>query len=452
MQVTHELKDDLNGIIKINLDVEDYKTTVDTVLKDYRKKVNMPGFRPGNVPMGMVKKMYGKSVMAEEINKILLEQLNKYITDEKLEILGNPLPIADDSINFDINKLDSFNFSYDIGLAPQFEVKLSAKYKFDYNKITVDDELVDKQISDVTRRYGKVNQVDESGENDMLNGEFVELDAEGNNKEGGIVHTSTIALEFIEDEATKTELTGKKVGDTFVVDPFVVSKGHDDLGKMLNISHEQVHALEGVKFNFTVGQIYHMEPAELNEDLFEKVYGKDAVSTEEEFKNKVKEEMNTAFLKDSDRLLSRDVQTKLIEKFNVDLPDEFLKRWLKAASEQPISEDQIESEYDAYSKGLRWSLIENKIIKENEVNVEKEEVVEYTKELLKMQFAQYGQANVDDELLSQSAQNVLGNQEETRKIYEQLYAEKVINVYKEKFKLVDKDVTYDEFVKLASGK
>lgn len=452
MQVTHELKDELNGIIKIELSATDYTTNVNNVLRDYRKKANMPGFRPGNVPMGMVKKMYGKAVMAEEINKILLEQLNKYIADEKLEILGNPLPVADDSINFDVNKPGDFNFTYDIGLAPEFDVKLSAKFKFDYNKVAVDEELVDKQISDVTRRYGKVNQVEEAGENDMLSGEFVELDAEGNIKEGGIVNTSTIALEFIEDEATKAELKGKKVDDTFVVDPFKVSKGHDDLGRMLNISHEQVHAIEGAKFNFKVTQIYHMVPADLDQDLFDKVYGEKTVGSEEEFKSKVKEELETAFSKDSDRLLSRDVQNKLMEKFNLVLPDDFLKRWLKAASEQPLTDDQIASEYDAYAKGLRWSLIENKIIKENDVKVEQDEVVAYTKELLKMQFAQYGQANVDDELLSQSAQNVLANQDETRKIYEQLYAEKVIEVYKEKFKLVDKDVTYDEFVKLATGK
>lgn len=452
MQVTHELKDELNGIIKIDLNAEDYTANVDKILKDYRKKVNMPGFRPGNVPMGMVKKMYGRSVMAEEINKLLLDQLNNYISENNLEILGNPLPVADDSINFDVNKPGSFKFQYEIGVAPAFDVKLSAKYKFDYYNVNIDDELINKQLEDVKRRYGKVNQVEEAGENDMLSGDFAELDADGNVKEGGITSTSTIALEFIEDADAKKELIGKKAEDVIVVDPAKVSKGHDDMGKMLNITHDQVHAIEGAKFNFTVKQIYHMVPADLDQELFDKIYGKDAVTSEDDFKGKVKEELSNAFGKDSDRVLQRDVQTKLMEKFNFELPTEFLKKWLKVASEQPLTDDQIENEFEAYANGLRWSLIENKIIKENNVEVSNEEVVDYTKELLKLQFAQYGQANIDDDIINQSAQNVLGNKEEAQKIYEQLYAEKVLNVYKEKFKLTDKEVSYDEFVKLATGK
>lgn len=451
MEVTHELQDELNGKIRINLAKDDYLPQVEKQLKEHRKSASMPGFRPGKVPYGMVKKMYGRAVMAEEINKVLSTKLNSYVTEEQLEILGNPLPEATEDIVFDINNPADFNFSYEIGVSPNFEVKLNARMKFDFHKIAINDELIEKYQGDVTRRYGKVNEVEEAGEKDMLSGEFAELDADGNVVEGGITNTSTISLEFMEDEFQK-EYAGKKVGDVFDVDPVAVSKGHEDMGRMLGIDHAQVHTIEENKtrFQFTVKQIYHMEPAEMNQELFDKVYGEGNVTSEEEFKSKVSEELTNMFEIDSNRLLYKHVQEKLMDKFKLDLPDAFLKRWIIASNDKPVTEEQVEAEYDQYAESLRWTLIENKIIKENDIKVENEEVREFAKEAMRKNFAQYGMMEVEDEMLNNSIDQVLQNQEEVRKIYEQLFAEKMILVYKDKLKLVEKEVSLEDFNKLAT--
>ena len=452
MKVTHELTDDLNGVISINLETADYQPQIEKTLKDYRKKANMPGFRPGMVPMGMIKKMYGNSVLGEELNKILSEQLNTYITSNDLQVLGNPLPKEDDKIDLDINKLEAVTFNYNIGIAPAFEVKISDKDKFTYNKVAIDQDLIEKYSSDIRRRYGKVEEVEAAGENDMLSGKFQQLDAEGAILENGIEHTSTITLEFLEDEAAKKELTGKKVGDVVVVDPFKVSKGHEDLGKMLNISHEQVHAIEGQKFQFSVEHVYHMTPAELTQELYDTVYGKDEVKTEEEYNARISAELTDMFAKDSDFLLMRNVQDELIEKLKLPLPDEFLKRWLMNANEKPLTPEQLEAEYPNYAKGLMWQLIENKLISGNDLNVGEQEVIEYVKDNLKAQFARYGMPDPEAEVLDQAVARTLQNQEEVRNVYQELYNRKLLALYKDTFKLKEKEVSFDEFVKLATGK
>tara|TARA_Y100000782_G_scaffold115604_1_gene161401 strand:+ start:4884 stop:6293 length:1410 start_codon:yes stop_codon:yes gene_type:complete len=454
MKVTEEKKDDLNAVVSIKLSTEDYKDSVEKLLKQYRKTAKMSGFRPGMVPMGMVKKMYGKSAIAEEVNKILQEQLNKHIQENELDILGQPLPQEGSDVVFDANTYPEIEFTYEIGLAPDFSVNISDKDKFNYSTIKVDEELIEKYTNDLARRYGKVENAEKAEEKDMLQGEFKELDAEGNVVEGGIESTSTIALEFIEDEKAKKPLVGATVDQTFTIEPEKVSKGHEDMGKMLDVDHHAVHELidNKTKFQFTVKQIFRMIPAEVNQELFDKIYGEGTVASKEEFDAKIKEQLETMFSRDSDQLLMRDAQEALLEKLKLELPDTFLKKWLKATNEQPLTDEQIEAEYDDYTKQLRWQLITNKIIKENEVKIEQEELLEYTKGLVRNQFAQYGQAEIGDEIVEESAKRALQSEEDLRNIYDQLLGQKMLALFKETFKLKNKEVSFDDFVKLATGK
>ncbi len=453
MEVKQEKKDDLNAVVSIKLSTDDYKDKVEKLLKNYKKNAKMQGFRPGMVPMGMIKKMYGKSAIAEEVNKILQEQLSKHIEENKLEVLGQPLPQRDSNVEFDANKYPEMEFTYDLGLAPSFEVNVSDKDKFTYHVIKVDEELNEKYQNDLAKRYGNVEQVDKAEDNDMLQGELKELDETGAIKEDGITNTSTVSLEFLEDEEVKKMLVGAEKEQVFTVEPEKISKGHEDMGKMLNVDHAKVHELidNKTKFQFTVTQIFRMKPAEINQELFDKLYGEGEVKSKEEFAAKIKEQLDTMFERDSDQLLMRNVQEEFIKKLKLELPDAFLKTWIKESNENPITDEQIEAEYDDYAKQLRWQLITNQIIKENSLEVKPEEVLEYTKGLVRNQFAQYGQMDIDDSIVEESARKALQNEEDMRNIYDQLYNQKLLTLFKEKFKLKKKEVSFDDFVKLATG-
>ena len=451
MEVTHNLQDELNGIISIKLEKDDYREKVETILKDYRKKAQMPGFRPGKVPMGMVKKMYGKAVMAEEVNKILSEKLNKYIEEKELKVLGNPLPKENDSIEFDPVKYPELNFEFEIGLAPDFKLKMSEKDKFTKYKVKIDDKLIDKYIADLQKRYGKVSEVEKAGEEDMLHGKFVELDEEGNVKEGGIENQGTITLEFIDDEKLKKQLTGKKVGDSFKVDPAKVSKGEQDMAQMLGVESHEAAQIKS-EFQFTVEKVYHMNSAEVNQDLFDQVFGEGEVKSEDDFREKVKGELEKMFERDADNLLQKNINDELIDRHEMEFPDTFLKKWIKEANEKPISEEQIEQEYPDYAKQLKWQLIRNKIAEEHKIEVKEEELMEFTKDLVKQQMAQYGIPEPEEEMVMQSAMKVLQDENQLRQVNDNLYAQKLFELFKDTFKIKDKEVDFDEFVKLATGK
>ena len=445
MDITQQKVDDLNAVLKVKVMPNDYQEKVENALKDYRKKVNLPGFRPGKVPTGLIKQKYGTSILVDEINKLLSEEIQKYIVDNKIEVLGNPLPKNDD-VNIDWDSQKEFEFSYDLGLAPQFDLKLSSKEKFQYKKIKIDDKMLGNYLEDISKRYGKMVAPDEVGEKDMLFGDFVELDDKGEIKEGGIFHSASVALDRVDDEQAKKEFIGKKKEDKFVVNPHKISKNTTDLAAMLGIQKGQAENMKA-SFSFKITNISRIEPAELNQELFDKVYGKDQVKSLEEFKEKIREEIAKQFIQESENKLRNDIIEKLIEKFKLKLPDDFLKRWLIAANEKPLTMEQIEGEYEQYAKNLKWQLIENKVIKENDIKVDNEEVVAHTKELIKQQFAQYGRPNPAEQELEDTAKRVLENQEELRKIYDVIYNQKVMQLFKDTFKIEDKEVSIDDFYK-----
>lgn len=447
MNITQERIDDLNAVIKVQLKEEDYQDKVENQLKEYRKKASVPGFRKGHVPMGMVKKMVGTNLLVDELNKILSDTLQEYLTKEKLEVLGNPLPKMEEDETIDWENQKEFEFKYEVGLAPSFKVDNLEKLKVDALKIKVSDKDVQKYVDDLARRYGKMTNPEVAEKDDMVFGKFEELDGEGKVKEGGITNSSVIIINSVTDKNLQKQLVGAKAGDTFVVDPKTVSEYDTDQAQAIGVEVSDLKSIIS-KFNYTVEKVNRVIATELNQELFDKIFGEGEVKSEKEFRDKIAEELNKGLIADSDRKLKADIQDALMDTLKLKLPDAFLKKWIKVSNEKPISDEQIENEYDMYSKSLQWQLIENKIIEANEIKVEFEEVIDYTKGLLAQQMQSMGMPANDDEQLTQTAQSVLQNQEEARKIYGMLYDAKLMDLYKSTCKLKEKEVSLDEFEKL----
>jgi trigger factor len=446
MDIKQNNVDKLNAVLSIKLTPADYQAEYDAALKSARKSIDMPGFRAGQVPMGLIKKKYGPSVLAEQLNKVLSSTIDKHVKENNLNLLGQPLPVEKETPDGDFVNPGDFEFEYEMGLSPEFDLKLD-KFSVPYHKIKIDNKLVEKQIEEMSKRYGRLTEPAESGEADMLMTTLIELDESGEIKAGGIMSDATVAIEFVEDKKTKKSLVGVKKNDEVVVDPHKISKGHDDLARMLNSTHEAVHHIH-TNFKLRVNDVKRMIPSDLNQELFDKVFGADAVKDEKEFRERVAADMTKHFSGDQDWLFKRDASTALVDKTKMDLPDTFLKKWIHASNEQEISEEDLEREYPAYSKGLKWQLISARILDEYGIKVESDEVMAHAKQNIANQFAQYGMPLPDEELEKYAA-NMLQNQDEVRKIFEGLYEDKVIAKCKEEMKVKEKEVSYDDFVKLA---
>jgi trigger factor len=448
MNIIKENVDDLNALLKVTVEKSDYQVKVDKALADFRKKATNPGFRKGKVPMGIIKKQHGRTVLGDELNRLVSEGLFKYVEEQEFEILGNPLPKNDIEVKGDFENPDTFEFTYEIGISPSVDVKLSGKNKYEYTKVKVDKKLIDKQLNDLTRRYGKLVSGKEVGEKDMVLGQFVELNDAGEILEGGVMNSSTISMEFIEDDKLMKEMIGLKAGDKVTVNPFSVSRGGKDTASMLGIEEDQLGSISD-KFQLTINEVKIMEPAEMNQELFDKLFGEGEVTSEKELIEKVKVDLAQMFEKDSEKILTRRISNDLIKKADIQLPDGFLKRWILASQKEPISMEEVEKDYPNYSRSLKWQLIQNSIFKNNEMKVEQEEAMNYTKGLLVNQYAQYGMPTPEDKELTQSAQQVLANQKEAQQIYDMLAEEKLTKYFKETVKLDEKEVDYDEYVKIA---
>jgi trigger factor len=446
MDITKESIDDLNAVVKLKVTPADYTDKVETALKSYQKKVSMPGFRPGKVPASLVRKMYGKSVLAEELNRILSDSLYNYIKENNLEVLGNPLPKQEND-NVDIENQTEFEFGFDMALAPQFSLNLDSNTSFTEMQVAADEKIINDYVSDITRRYGQIIPADTVGEGDLIYGDFVELDANGEVVPGGIFKASSMFLDKPVKENHQL-LVGAKVEDKFDLTPMQISDNVNDRAQKLGITPEQAEAWTN-KFRFTVKSISKLVPAELNQDLFDKVYGPGIVSTEAEFRAKIAEELEKMFARDTEERLKSEITNNLLAKANLSLPDTFLKRWLVAANEKPVTMEQVEAEYPMYARQLRWQLIENKLIKDNKIEVTADEAKEHVKGILKDNFRKYGRNpdEVSDAELNDTAQRVLGKEDEAKKIFESLYAQKLMTLYRSKFNITSKKVSYEEFIK-----
>ena len=436
MNITKESVDALNAVVKVEISAADYQENVEKILQDYRQKADIPGFRKGHVPMGMVKKQYGKSIMIDEVNKLLQESLNKYLVEEKLDILGNPLPKMQDDFSWD---KEDYSFEFELGLAPQFDVDLEAKKKITQYNIVADKELLDKEVENIQKRFGKIvpKEVVEEGVN--IAGAF-------SNEEKGIDKKSTIELASIKGKVNQKKFIGAKVGDVVELN----SKGlFDDDHKLmgaLGLNHEEIHGLE-IPLTFTIEEISVTELAEVNQELFDKVFGPDVVKSEEELREKIKEDAEKQFQTQADQQLLNAVTEYLVENTKFDLPSEFLKKWFAVAGEKPISAEQASEEYEKSEKGLRYQLIEGKVLKDNDIKLDFEELKDFTKGFVKAQMAQYGQLNPEEKELDDIVQRVLSNQDEAKRLQEQLVSQKLLAFYKEKITFKVKEMSYEAFVK-----
>jgi len=450
MKLTQSKAKDLMATITVEVKAADYSERVEKVLKDYRKTAEVPGFRKGKTPMGIINKKYRTSVIVEEVNKMLQDELYKHITAEKVRVLGSPMPIDEKPIDWEND--EDFTFEYEVGLAPEFDVKITAKDKLNYYKIKADSKLVDGYCNDIAKRYGKMSNPEASVEGDLIFCTIEQLDVDGIVMDNGIKNDATVAMDYIADKKIKKQFVGVKTDDLITVNVMKAFTNHSDLGAMLNVDHAAIHNLTSEEFQFTVKNVNRLDPAELNVELFDKVYGPGAIKDEKEFKAKVKSEAEAQFVGESDRMLKNDVVTYFVDKLKLAMPNEFLKRWLVQTSEQPITMEMLETEYDMYAKSLQWQLIENKILENHSIKVTQDDVLAHTKVLISAQMKQYGQPEGDDKQLTDIATNILKNEEERKKVYDQIFDERTLAVYKENFKLTEKSVSYDEFVKLASRK
>lgn len=451
MNITKENIDELNAVLKVKVEKTDYEEKVNDTLKDYKKRANIPGFRPGKVPFGMVKKMYGKAIMLEEVNKLLSESVSKYIFDEKLKILGDPLPNEEKQEMIDWDTQEDFEFIFDLGLVPEFEFKMSKRDKVPYYSIAVEDKFIDETVQNHTRRFGKTEPTEAIEDNELLKGILVQLDAEGNILEGGILkEDAMLSLEVMKNDEIKEKFKGLKIQDEIKFDLKKAYPSEVEIASLLGIDKEVAATIEN-EFKLTITEITKFVASEVNQELFDQVYGKDEVKSVEEFRNKIKEEIAVNFDKESDYKLAIDVKDKFVEKTKMDLPEEFLKRWLRYSNKE-VTDEQIENDFANFADGLKWTLIKEKLIQENELKVEEEEILEYSKELTLMQFRQYGMATIPDEQLEQYAKEILKKEDERKRLAEKLFEDKVVNYIKENIKLDTKDVTTEEFNKLFEQK
>lgn len=436
MNITRENIDDLNAVVKVDIAKEDYSPKVDKILKDYRKNANIPGFRKGHVPMGMVKKQYGKAVLVDEVNKMLQDALNKYLTEEKLDVLGNPLPKEQESFDWD---QDSFTFEFELGLSPRFEVNLETKEPITHYKIVAGEEMINNQVKHIQKQYGKLVSKETVEEGDIVAGTF-------KNEAEEIDKKTTLPLETIQGKENQEKFLGAKVGDTIKLTTKGLFEDDHKLMDFLGVDHDKAHDLD-VDVEFTISEINKQELAALDQELFDKLFGKDEIKSLEDLKEKIKEDAAKQFRQQSDQQLLNDVTEALIENNKFDLPKDFLQKWIRTVGEKPLTEEEAKEEYEKSEQGLRFQLIEGKLVQENNLQVKFEDLKAFTTERIKEQMAQFGQTDPSEKELNDIAARVLSNQEEVKRLSEQLMNEKLLAFYKENIKMEEKEVTYEDFVK-----
>jgi trigger factor len=447
MNITKVNVDDLNAVLKIQVEKADYEGNVEKVLRDYRKKANIKGFRPGMVPIGLVKKMYGRAVQIDEVNKVVTDNIQKYLADEKVEILGDPLPRTDDQEKIDFDTQESFSFSFDLGLSPSFEIKLGKKNKVIYYEIGADEKMKNDYLENYTRRYGKFEKADLSEEKDVLKGRIETIDSIGNPVPEGIsADDTTLSIDVIKDKKIKKQFVGKSEKDSVDFDLRKTFPNDFEIAGLLKKQKEEVTEING-DFRFTINEISRFRQAEINQELFDRIYGEGIVNSEEEFRKKVEEEINTNLKNESNYKLSIDLKKLAMDKTEFQLPENFLKRWLVKVNEK-TTEEQVEKEFDNFRNDLKWQLIRNKIARMNEIKITEEELLKEAENITRYQFQQYGLFYANEEQVTNYAKETLKKEEDAKRIADKILEEKVIGLLKEMVKLDSKTVTIEEFNKL----
>ncbi len=447
MDITRENIDDLNAVLKVKIAKADYAGKVETVLKDYRRKANIKGFRPGMVPIGLIRKMYGTAVKIDEINKAVSDSIRKYLTDEKLDILGDPLPKADEHETINFETQDDFSFSFELGLAPVVELGISTKNKVSAYNIAIDEKMKNDYASNYARRFGEFRKEEVTEEKDILKGRITAIDNEGNpGAESISVEESTLAVDIIRDEEIRKSFIGRIVNDFIDFDIKKAFPNENEIAGLLKLKKEEAGNIEG-NFRFTIAEITRFHPAEINQDLFNRIYGEGAVSSEEEFMNKITEEITASLRRESDHKLMHDIKKLAIDKTDMNFPEDFLKRWLLRVNDKTTSEE-IEKEFDSFRSDLKWQLIRNKVAKDNDLKITEEEMQKEAEKITRLQFQQYGLFYATDEQISNYAKETLKREDDAKRIADKILEDKAIVLLKDLVKIEEKSVTVEEFNKL----
>jgi trigger factor len=448
MQIIKENVDALNATLKVIVEKKDYDERVDEVLKDYRKKVKMDGFRPGKVPAGLVSKMYRTTVMVEEINKVVSESISKYLTDESIKILGEPLPNEDQPKDIDWDNQSEFEFQFDLGLAPVLDINLTQKDKVPMYEIQADKKMISETKDSYTQRMGTMVPVEQVSGDEIIVGDFLQIDKEGNPIEGGIMsEAARFSMEVIKDSKTKTALSARQSGDFVDMDIRIAFPNETEVSSLLKIDKTTVAEI-APNFRLTIKEISRFEKAEINQEMFDKLYGEGIVKSDEEFETRIVEDMKTGLARDAEYGFAVDVKKMLLKKLKFDLPVEFLKRWLTIVNDGKFTAEQIAEDFPKFEDDLKWQLVRDKIVKDQEIKVEAEEIKAQAREAALMQFQQYGIMDVPEENLDSYAAEMLKNEDELRKMHDRLAEEKVIAYLKDTIKVDNKQITLEKFKKL----
>jgi len=447
MNISQENTDQLNAILTLKVEQPDYEEKVSDVLKDHRKKASIDGFRPGKVPMGLIRKMYYTPVLVDEVNKLVSESLFNYLKDNDVKILGEPLPHKDDKKTVDFEKDTEFELKFDLGLAPEVNFEVAAKDKVPFYKIKVDKKQQDEHKDSLLQRYGEFKSVEKATDNEMIKGVLVKVDAEGKEVENGIrVEDASMSLEMMKDDDQKILFSGTKGGDEVIFDIKKAFPNDTELSALLKIEKTEVAMLEGT-FKCMIAEVLNFENAIMGQELFDKVYGEGEVKDEAGFLNRISEEIALNYEKESDYRFMVDAREAMIKKAKIDLPIEFLKRWMVEANEN-ITQEQVDEDFEKYEDDFRWQLIKEHLLKQQDIRVTEEEALEAAKGMALNQYMQYGISNVPDEYLENYAKEMMSKPEESRKFYEQKAEEKLIEYVKTTVKVDEKEVSSEKFRKL----
>lgn len=439
MNVTRENIDALNATVRINIVKADYEEKVDRKLREYKRTATIRGFRPGHVPFQMIKKMYGTTVLVDEINTLVSQSLSDYIKTENLDILGDPIPKHEDH-SFDPEKSEEFSFAFELGLAPEFELSLSKKMKLTRYLIEPDAKMIADYVGNYARRNGEFVKTDKSEEKDMLKGSISSADGSITNDD------ASLSVDLVKDETIKKEFIGKAEGDTITFDIRTAFPNDYEIAGLLRKQKDEVKEISGL-FTITIKEVSRFMPAENDQELWNKVYGEGTVSSVEEFEAKVTEEIRQYFSRETEYKLRTDARDMLLQKVSFGLPEEFLKRWLLRVNEKTTAED-IEKDWDHFRNDLRWQLLKNRVAKENELKITDEEILAEAKEFTRAQFTQYGLYYATDEQITSFAKDMLKKEEEARRIAEKVLDTRVLDIVIDAMKVDDKKVSAEEFNKL----
>ena len=446
MNISLQNVNNVSAVLTVQIEKADYQVQVDKSLKTLRQRVNMPGFRKGMVPMGLIKKQYGVSVLIEEVDKLMQEKVGEYIRENKVNMLGTPLPI-ENNVNFETD--ENFEFSFDIALAPEFNVELSAADTVDYYDIEVTDAMVDQQVKMYTQRTAKYDKVEEYQENDMLKGLLAELDENGSTKEGGIqVEGAVMMPSYMKNDDQKAIFNGAKTNTVLVFNPSVAFDNNEaELASLLKIQKEEVAAHAG-NFSFQIEEITRMIPGELNQELFDQVLGEGKASNEEEFRAQIKETIAGQFAADSDYKFLIDVRNYIVNKIGkLEFADDLMKRIMLENSKEK-GEEFVSEHYEKSLEELTWHLVKEKLVAANNIKVEQADVNEMAKEATRAQFAQYGMINVPEELLENYSKEMLKKRESVEALVNRVVESKLSEILKGQVTLNHKAVSAEEFNKM----